>query len=119
MDRAPVPLAVRGPETHRPLHLGSTIYLDTIPCRRHPDEEGPALPKQPFKGELGERIHREICQRCWQEWLTHQTVLMNHYGLDPRDKKAKDFLYGQLRAVLFDEGERADVDTSKQGTIDW
>ena len=110
------------------IHAGATrpvsflrecFSLDTVACRRHPEETGPALVKPPFNGDLGQRIQAEICQRCWQDWLTHQTVLMNHYGLDPRDRKAKDFLYGQLRAVLFDEGERADVDTSKKGTIDW
>ncbi len=88
-------------------------------CRRHPTEDRLPLVRPPFKGDLGERIHVEICADCWKEWLTHQTVLMNHYGLDPRQRKARDFLYEQLRAVLFDEGEPASVDTSKQGSIDW
>ncbi|MDH3223353.1 MAG: Fe(2+)-trafficking protein [Gemmatimonadota bacterium] len=88
-------------------------------CRKHPTEDRVSLERPPFKGDLGERIHREICADCWKDWLTHQTVLMNHYGLDPRQRKARDFLYEQLRAVLFDEGEPAAVDTSQQGSIDW
>lgn len=86
-------------------------------CRRHPGEDRPPLPAPPFKGELGERIQREICADCWKEWLTHQTVLMNHFGLDPRKKQSRDFLYEQLRAVLFGEGKVAEVDTSQQGSI--
>jgi len=93
--------------------------VEDIRCRRHPDEPAPGLARPPFKGDLGERVHREICRGCWDAWLTHQTVLMNHFGLDPRDKKARTFLYEQLRATLFDEGEVADVDTSRQGTVDW
>ncbi|NNF28783.1 MAG: hypothetical protein HKN73_16280 [Gemmatimonadetes bacterium] len=86
-------------------------------CRRHPGEDRPALSAPPFKNDLGERIQRNICADCWKDWLTHQTVLMNHFGLDPRKKQSRDFLYEQLRAVLFDEGEVASVDTSQQGSI--
>ena len=93
--------------------------MEDFRCRRHPNEPAAQLPKAPFKGDLGERIRLEICSACWQEWLTHQTVLMNHFGLDPRERKARDFLYEQLRAVLFEEGEPADVDTSKPGSVQW
>ena len=91
--------------------------LNTITCRRHPDRPGPALERPPFKGERGERIQQEICATCWKEWLQHQTLLINHFGLDPRKKEARDFLYGQTDAVLFDEGDVVDIDTSQEGTI--
>lgn len=93
--------------------------MSLITCRKHPDQPSPPLSKAPFKGPRGERILNEICQDCWKRWLEHQTVLMNHFGLDPRDKKARDFLYGQLDAVLFDEGEPAAVDTSQKGLVGW
>ena len=75
--------------------------------------------RPPFKNDLGQRLHAEICQRCWSEWLEHQTLLINHYGLDPRDRKAREFLYQQIEAVLFEEGDADDVDTSKEGQIQW
>ncbi|MEQ1857627.1 MAG: Fe(2+)-trafficking protein, partial [Longimicrobiales bacterium] len=78
-----------------------------------------ALAKSPFRSELGERIAREICASCWQDWLKQQTQLINHYGLDPRDKRAKEFLYAQIEQVLFDGGPGEDIDTTKQGTIEW
>ena len=70
-----------------------------IHCRRCQDDV-PALLKAPFRNELGERIAAEICASCWQEWLQHQTQLINHYGLDPRDAKARAFLYEQIERVL-------------------
>ncbi len=92
--------------------------MDLIACRCNPAEPAPPLPQPPFRGELGERIHREICARCWTEWLRHQTLLINHFGLDPRKREARDFLYGQIRAVLFGEGEAVEIDTRLRGTID-
>ncbi|MGE0158976.1 MAG: oxidative damage protection protein [Gemmatimonadales bacterium] len=90
----------------------------TIRCRRCQQDAAP-LAKAPFRTELGERILREICATCWQDWLKHQTLLINHYGLDPRDPRAKEFLYEQIEQVLFGDGAGKDIDTSKQGTIEW
>lgn len=91
---------------------------DTVSCQRC-KSPNPALSRAPFRSELGERIHESICQICWQEWLEHQTLLINHYGLDPRDRKARDFLYGQIEEVLLGGGEGEEIDTSKKGTIGW
>lgn len=92
--------------------------METIECQRC-GEERAALEKPPFRNDRGRRIHEEICQVCWGEWLEHQTLLINHYGLDPRDPKAREFLYQQIDAVLLGDGEAEQVDTSKQGTIEW
>lgn len=91
---------------------------DTIQCRRC-GEDGSALQKPPFRNDLGERISSEICTSCWQEWLQHQTLLINHYGLDPRDSKAKEFLYGQIEQVLLGDGDGKEIDTSQHGSIEW
>ena len=91
---------------------------ETIQCRRC-NEEQAKLARAPFKTDLGERIQNEICTNCWQEWLQHQTLLINHYGLDPRDKKAKAFLYEQIEQVLLQGGDGEEIDTSKQGSIEW
>ena len=90
----------------------------SIHCRRC-DDERPALERAPFRTELGERIQAEICQYCWKEWLQHQTLLINHYGLDPRDPKAREFLYKQVEDVLLGDGAAEQVDTTKQGEIEW
>jgi Fe-S cluster biosynthesis and repair protein YggX len=90
--------------------------MGAIRCRRC-GKEAPPLEKPPFRNPLGERIRSEICRTCWSEWLQHQTLLINHYGLDPRDPKAREFLYSQIEAVLLGGEEGEDVDTSRKGTI--
>jgi len=91
---------------------------DTIRCRRCERDTAP-LDKAPFRSDLGGRIVAEICPECWQEWLKHQTLLINHYGLDPRERSARAFLYEQIEEVLF-AGERGkEIDTSKQGSVEW
>jgi len=91
---------------------------ETIQCRRC-DNEAPRLAKAPFRTELGGRIQDEICTECWKEWLQHQTLLINHYGLDPREPKSREFLYEQIEQVLLKGGDGKDIDTSKQGSIEW
>ena len=90
----------------------------TIQCRRCGTDAQP-LAKPPFRTDLGERILAEICAGCWQEWLQHQTLLINHYGLDPREPKARAFLYEQIEQVLLQGDEGSEIDTTKQGTIEW
>jgi len=91
---------------------------ETIHCRRC-DQDREPLAKAPFRTDLGDRILREICSQCWQEWLKHQTLLINHYGLDPRDKAARSFLYEQIQQVLFEGDTGKEIDTSQQGSIEW
>ena len=91
---------------------------EAIHCRRC-DKDAPPLEKAPFRSELGERLLLEICAQCWKEWLQHQTLLINHYGLDPRDSAAKKFLYEQIEQMLFGGDGGKEIDTSKQGSIEW
>ena len=49
----------------------------------------------------------------------YQTMLINHYGLNVRDPEAKKMLTENLEKFLFSTGDTEQVDTSKQGTINW
>ena len=77
------------------------------------------MPFAPFNNDLGKRIHASVCQECWALWLKQQTMLINHNGLNVRDPEAKAFLYDQTEKFLFRSGDAEEVDTSKQGTIQW
>ena len=55
-----------------------------------------------FRNEIGQRIHAEICQVCWSEWLQQQTMLINHYGLNLRDP---DALREAMERLLSDPAE--------------
>ena len=96
--------------------------METITCRRCGRTDAPKLERPPFKNALGGRLSAEICQDCWKDWLKHQTSLINHYGLDPREQEARDFLYAQIDSVLFGNAQAADqapIDTAKKGEISW
>lgn len=80
---------------------------------------GEQLDRPPLRTELGERVHASICRRCWAEWLGYQQALINHYGLDVRDREARDFLVQNMEAFLFKAGDAEEIDTSQEGNISW
>lgn len=92
--------------------------MEEIRCRRC-GETRSALDRPPFRGERGDRVRASICPPCWGDWLKHQTLLINHYGLDPREAKAREFLYKQIDEALLGDASAEQVDTSKKGTIEW
>jgi Fe-S cluster biosynthesis and repair protein YggX len=75
--------------------------------------------KPPFPGPIGTRVVAEICQQCWSDWVKQQTMLINHYGLNVMDPQARAFLMKNMKAFLFKAGAGEEVDTTKQGTIEW
>ncbi len=89
-----------------------------IQCARC-GKTGESLDRAPLKNELGERIQASICTTCWAEWLRFQTALINHHGLDVRDRDARDFLTSNMEAYLFRSGEASQIDTSKEGEVSW
>lgn len=91
---------------------------DTVQCVRCGQEETP-LEKPPLRNELGERVHQSVGRKCWDEWLRYQTALINHYGLDVREKDARQLLMQNMEAFFFKTGEAEEIDTSKQGSIQW
>ena len=66
--------------------------------------EAEGLDFQPYPGELGKRIFENVSKEAWQEWLGHQTMLINEYRLNLMDPKAKEFLEQQMEAYFFGEG---------------
>lgn len=74
--------------------------MPTITCTRCglPRDQQPF---QLFQNDLGRRAFETICADCWGEWLKHQQALINHYALNLRDPKAKEFLFQQMEQFLF------------------
>jgi len=65
------------------------------------EAEGLALP--PFPGPLGQRIFNEISKPAWQQWLGHQTMLINEYRLNLLEPEAKKLLEAEMKRFLFSE----------------
>ncbi len=60
----------------------------TIHCAKL-DIDAEGLDFAPWPGPLGQRIYAEISKPAWQQWLAHQTTLINEYRLNPLDPKAR------------------------------
>ena len=69
-------------------------------------EELDALPFQPYPGELGQRIFESISQPGWQQWLAHQTMLINENRLSPINPEHRAFLEKEMQKVLFEGGSQ-------------
>ncbi|QOC21440.1 oxidative damage protection protein [Wenzhouxiangella sp. AB-CW3] len=65
------------------------------------NREGEGLPRQPLPGELGKRIYDNISKEAWQQWLDHQTMLINEKRLSPIDPEHRKYLEEQAEAFLF------------------
>ena len=57
-----------------------------------------------YPGELGKRIYDNVSQQAWQEWLQHQTMLINEYRLTPIEPKARKFLEEEMEKFFFGTG---------------
>ena len=62
------------------------------------------LDRQPYPGNLGQRIFDQVSRQAWQDWLRQQTMLINENRLSPMDPKARKFLEEQMEKFLFGEG---------------
>ena len=66
--------------------------------------EADGLDFAPYPGELGERIFESVSKQAWQEWLAHQTMLINEGRLSPMDPETRKFLAGEMEKYFFGEG---------------
>jgi Fe-S cluster biosynthesis and repair protein YggX len=69
--------------------------------------EAEGLDRPPYPGELGQRIYASISKEAWQQWVRHQTMLLNEYRLTPIEPKARKFLVEEMQKFLFGGGARA------------
>ncbi|MCG8017082.1 MAG: oxidative damage protection protein [Candidatus Thiodiazotropha sp. 'RUGA'] len=76
--------------------------------------EAEGLDRQPYPGDLGLRIFENVSKQAWQEWLRHQTMLINENRLSPVDPKARKFLEEQMEQFFFGEGSELPPDYKPQ-----
>jgi Fe-S cluster biosynthesis and repair protein YggX len=58
----------------------------------------------PWPGELGQRVFASVSKQAWQEWLAHQTLLINENRLSPLDPGTRKFLSSEMEKYFFGEG---------------
>jgi Fe-S cluster biosynthesis and repair protein YggX len=76
--------------------------------------EAEGLDRTPYPGDLGQRIYDHVSKEAWQEWLRHQTMLINENRLSPVDPKARKFLEEQMERFFFGEGSELPPDYKPQ-----
>ena len=77
--------------------------IDMIHCIKL-NKQAPRLKFQPFQNDLGRKIFDNISQEAWQQWLSHQTMLINENRLSLVDQAARDFLLTELENYFFGKG---------------
>lgn len=80
----------------------------TVMCRLH-KEELPGLAKSPFPGSRGEDIFQHVSQKAWDEWQTHQTMIINERQLNMMDGKDRKYIMAEMdKFFAGEEFERAE-----------
>ena len=75
----------------------------TVQCvKLRKEAEGLDFP--PLPGDLGKRVLESVSKPAWQQWLAHQTMLINENRLKVTDPEARRFLEGELERYFFGEG---------------
>ena len=67
-------------------------------------KEAEGLDFPPYPGELGKRIWESVNKQAWQDWLRHQTMLVNENRLNMADQRAREYLKRQMEAHFFGAG---------------
>lgn len=87
----------------RPYSFSEIVTMRTVHCQKlNADLEG--LDFAPYPGELGQRVFEHISKQAWQQWLGHQTMLINEYRLNMLEPKAREFLVQEMEKFLFGDG---------------
>ena len=67
-------------------------------------QQAEGLDFPPLPGDLGKRVFESVSKAAWQQWLAHQTMLINENRLKVTDREARRFLEGELEKYFFGEG---------------
>jgi Fe-S cluster biosynthesis and repair protein YggX len=74
-------------------------------CRKY-QQEMEALDIPPYPGAKGQDIFNHVSKKAWQEWMAHQTLLINEKRLNMMDMGTKVYLSEQMTKFL--SGENVD-----------
>jgi Fe-S cluster biosynthesis and repair protein YggX len=80
-------------------------------------KEAEGLDRPPYPGELGQRIFEQVSKQAWQQWLKHQTILINEHRISPIDPKARKFLEEEMEKFFFGGGSDVPGGFVMPGTI--
>ena len=80
----------------------------TVHCSKY-KKDLPGLDNPPLPGPKGIEIFEQVSAQAWQEWLQHQTMLINEKQLNMMDMTARTYLNEQREKFLAgEEFDKAD-----------
>jgi Fe-S cluster biosynthesis and repair protein YggX len=81
------------------MHVSGRGNVDLKATARGPWPRLPLVPR-----DLGKRIYANVSKECWQQWVAHQTMLINENRLTPIEPKASGVSGQGNGEVFFGEG---------------
>jgi Fe-S cluster biosynthesis and repair protein YggX len=75
---------------------------NTVFCRKF-KADMPAMDRAPYPGPKGQEIFANVSKQAWQEWLSHQTMLINEKHLNMMDPESRTYLQGEMEKFLSGE----------------
>lgn len=78
--------------------MSRTVYCHKL------QREAEGLAFVPWPGALGKRVFNDISREAWQQWLAHQTMLINENRLSPMNPEHRVFLEAEMDKFLFGGG---------------
>ncbi len=78
----------------------------TVFCKKL-QKELPGLALPPLPGARGQEMYNNISAEAWQQWLAHQTRLINEKHLSMLDPASRKYLLAQMEK--FFNGEELDA----------
>ncbi len=70
-----------------------------VHCRKY-GKTMDGLDYAPFPGPVGEQLWQSVSKQAWQEWLAHQTTLINEKRLNVMQAETKTYLAEQRELFL-------------------
>jgi len=74
----------------------------TVFCKKY-QQDLEAMDVPPMPGPKGKELMETVSKKAWQEWLQHQTMLINEKHLNLMDPDTRTYLSGQLEKYLNNE----------------
>jgi len=75
-------------------------------------KESEGLDFQPYPGDLGKKVFENVSKEGWSLWMSHQTMLINEYRLNPLDPKSRKMIEEQMEQFFWGEGAQLPPDFS-------
>ena len=94
----------REPPTLKPDATNSATTTDGFVCRRT-GKPGTKLPSPPFRGPLGEWIHKNISAETWRAWIGQGTKVINELRLDLSRDQDQETYDQHMREYLGIDGD--------------